>query len=108
MSRISLGTNWNVTETVVAEEDGDLISCDVMPGWATGAILDHNATLRSLNLNHGDIRHVGAIPTTMWTEWKKGWRKKRSMGSSVTWTEYKAARMNDRSFANLRTIDGRV
>lgn len=109
LKKLSLGRNWNGTETVVHVDDDELITRDVMSGRNVQSILDRNHDARSLGRKpnpQAQGRLAASIPIPVYTEWRKEWRTKYRQ--DWTWKTYLSMKLNSRDFAYLKTNEMRV
>jgi hypothetical protein len=109
MKRVSLGKNWNGTETVIEVSDDELISRDIQPGRHIQAILDTNAAFRAQGRkpNPNAIgRHVASVPTTLYYEWLKEWRTKHR--DKWTLQTFMTMKLNNRDYSYLKTNEMRL
>lgn len=103
MHHVKLSDNGAVENVVSFNDDGELVTRDIMSGDRVQSILDHNAYLR----NHAapnrkaQGRHAASVPITVWTEWRKAWMSYHS--DKWTWQTYLAAKLADSDNAYFRT-----
>lgn len=103
MHHVKLSDNGAIETVVSFNDDGELVTRDVMSAERVQSVLDHNAYLRNHAVRntraHG--RHAASIPISEWTNWRKEWMAYHS--DKWTWQTYLAAKLADSDNAYMRT-----
>lgn len=105
---ITLSNNGVIENRISVNDDGELVTRDIMSGRNVQQILDDNQRVRNDAPHNKKAQGVMAarIPLPLFHTWKKEWKKVYKQ--DMTWHQFLIRRINDRDYGQLRTQDKKI